>query len=87
MDLKITMIVKYIYNKTIYCRVENNAFKLWIPDNSDFVGDNQWLEENAPPEIRCVYGCLIRRFITKVCAPISCIARFLPIVQMKKKLP
>ena len=35
-----------------YDRTENNAFKLWIPDNSDFVADNAWLEENSPPEIR-----------------------------------
>jgi len=33
-------------------REENNAFKLWIPDNSDFVTDYGWLEENAPPDIR-----------------------------------
>ena len=33
-------------------RTENNAFKLWIPDNSDFVKNFQWLEENSPPEIR-----------------------------------
>ena len=31
---------------------ENNAFKLWIPDNSDFVKNFQWLEENSPPDIR-----------------------------------
>ena len=33
-------------------RTENNAFKLWIPDNSDFVKNFNWLEENSPPEIR-----------------------------------
>ena len=33
-------------------RTENNAFKLWIPDNSDFVKNFQWLEENSPPDIR-----------------------------------
>ena len=38
-------------------RTENNAFKLWIPDNSDFVRNFQWLEENSPPEIR--YNSLI----------------------------
>ena len=32
-------------------RTENNAFKLWIPDNSDFVTNYLWLEENSPP--RC----------------------------------
>ena len=33
-------------------RTENNAFKLWIPDNSDFVKNFEWLEKNSPPEIR-----------------------------------
>ena len=33
-------------------RTENNAFKLWIPDNSDFVANFAWLEENSPPDIR-----------------------------------
>jgi len=33
-------------------RTENNAFKLWIPDNSDFVTNYAWLEENSPPDIR-----------------------------------
>ena len=33
-------------------RTENNAFKLWIPDNSDFVKNFEWLEENSPPDIR-----------------------------------
>ena len=31
---------------------ENNAFKLWIPDNSDFVANYAWLEQNSPPDIR-----------------------------------
>jgi hypothetical protein len=33
-------------------RTENNAFKLWIPDNSDFVKNNEWLEKNAPMDVR-----------------------------------
>ena len=33
---------------------ENNAFKLWIPDNSDFVTNYAWLEENSPPDVRYV---------------------------------
>lgn len=33
-------------------RSENNAFKLWIPDNSDFVENNDWLETNAPMDAR-----------------------------------
>ena len=33
-------------------RTENNAFKLWIPDNSDFVTNYAWLEKNSPPDIR-----------------------------------
>ena len=33
-------------------RTENNAFKLWIPDNSDFVENFAWLEEHSPPEMR-----------------------------------
>jgi len=31
---------------------ENNAFKLWIPTNSDFYKNNIWLEENFPPDNR-----------------------------------
>jgi hypothetical protein len=31
---------------------ENNAVRLWIPDNSDFVTNYNWLEENSPPDIR-----------------------------------
>lgn len=31
---------------------ENNAFKLWIPSGSDFVKNNEWLQENFPPDIR-----------------------------------
>ena len=33
-------------------RTENNAFKLWIPDNSEFVENNEWLETNAPLDLR-----------------------------------
>ena len=33
-------------------RTENNAFKLWIPDNSDFVENFAWLEKNSPPDTR-----------------------------------
>jgi len=31
---------------------ENNAFRLWIPDNSDFVANYNWLEQNSPPDVR-----------------------------------
>ena len=31
---------------------ENNAFRLWIPDNSDFVANYNWLEKNSPPDVR-----------------------------------
>jgi len=31
---------------------ENNAFKLWIPSNSDFYKNNEWLEKNFPPDNR-----------------------------------
>ena len=31
---------------------ENNAFRLWIPDNSDFVENYNWLEQNSPPDVR-----------------------------------
>lgn len=33
-------------------RVENNAIKLWIPQQSDFTKNYHWLYENYPPEIR-----------------------------------
>ena len=33
---------------------ETNSFKLWIPRNSDFVANNEWLEENFPPTSRFV---------------------------------
>ena len=33
-------------------RTENNRFKLWIPDNSDFIKNYEWLEENSPPDVR-----------------------------------
>ena len=33
-------------------RSENNPFKLWIPSGSDFVKNNEWLEENFPPDVR-----------------------------------
>ena len=33
-------------------RVENNAIKLWIPQQSDFTRNYHWLYENYPPEIR-----------------------------------
>ena len=33
-------------------RVENNAIKLWIPQESDFTKNYHWLYENYPPEIR-----------------------------------
>ena len=39
-------------------RTENNAFKLWIPDNSDFVENFAWLEEHSPPEMR-FNSCLL----------------------------
>ena len=35
---------------------ENNAFKLWIPDNSDFVANYAWLEDNSPPDIRWLFA-------------------------------
>ena len=31
---------------------ENNAFRLWIPDNSDFVENYNWLEQNSSPDVR-----------------------------------
>ena len=31
---------------------ENNAFRLWIPTDSSFVHNYQWLLENYPPNIR-----------------------------------
>ena len=43
----------FSFHKTkVVSREENNAFKLWIPDNSDFVANNEWLETNAPMDIR-----------------------------------
>ena len=48
-------------------RTENNAFKLWIPDNSDFVENFAWLEEHSPPEIR--FNSLILTSETSVLTP------------------
>ena len=33
-------------------RTENNRYKLWIPDDSDFVKNFAWLEEHSPPDAR-----------------------------------
>ena len=33
-------------------RVENNAFKLWIPDNSEFLANYNFLQKNFPPDTR-----------------------------------
>ena len=32
--------------------MENNAIKLWIPQQSDFTTNYNWLYENYPPEFR-----------------------------------
>ena len=31
---------------------EGNVYKLWIPTNTDFVEDSEWLAENFPPDKR-----------------------------------
>jgi len=31
---------------------ESNPYKLWIPQDSDYIKDHEWLWENYPPEIR-----------------------------------
>ena len=31
---------------------ENNAFRLWIPEDSAFVDNYQWLLKNYPPNVR-----------------------------------
>ncbi len=33
-------------------RTENNAFKLWIPDNSEFLENYNFLQEKFPPDTR-----------------------------------
>ena len=33
-------------------RLENNAIKLWIPQQSDFTRNYNWLYDNHPPEFR-----------------------------------
>ena len=48
-------------------RTENNAFKLWIPDNSDFVENFAWLEEHSPPEMR--FNSLILASETSILTP------------------
>ena len=35
-----------------FIRIENNAIKLWIPQQSDFTKNYNWLYENYPPEFR-----------------------------------
>ena len=37
-----------------FLQTENNAIKLWIPQNSDFSVNYAWLWNNFPPEIRQV---------------------------------
>ncbi len=31
---------------------ENNAFRLWIPEESEFVKNYEWLQKNYPPDAR-----------------------------------
>ena len=31
---------------------ENNAFRLWIPKDSSFVKNYEWLQKNFPPDAR-----------------------------------
>ena len=31
---------------------EGNPYKLWIPQDSDFVRNTEWLWENFPPDLR-----------------------------------
>lgn len=33
-------------------REEGNPYKLWIPQDSDFVRNTEWLWDNFPPEMR-----------------------------------
>ncbi len=33
-------------------RTENNAFKLWIPENSEFLANYNFLQEKFPPDTR-----------------------------------
>ena len=33
-------------------RTENNVFRLWLPDTSDFLSNYNWLEENSPQDVR-----------------------------------
>ena len=35
-----------------FIKIENNAIKLWIPQQSDFTKNYNWLYENYPPEFR-----------------------------------
>jgi len=35
-----------------FIKLENNAIKLWIPQQSDFTTNYHWLYENYPPEFR-----------------------------------
>ena len=38
----------------VISRAENNAIKLWIPQESDFSLNYAWLWKNFPPELRQV---------------------------------
>ena len=33
-------------------KTENNPYKLWIPQNSDYLRNHEWLWENFPDDIR-----------------------------------
>ena len=49
----VSLLVTLIGSSGLYfIKTENNAIKLWIPQQSDFTRNYHWLYENHPPEFR-----------------------------------
>ena len=51
-------IVTYLLTGLINFYAENNPFKLWIPENSDFVENNEWLEVSGVEDL--IYSVITR---------------------------
>ena len=49
----VSLLVTMLGSSGLYfIKMENNAIKLWIPQQSDFTRNYHWLYENYPPEFR-----------------------------------
>ena len=41
-----------LYLVALRWKTENNVYRLWVPNSSNFLRDYNWLEENKPEDIR-----------------------------------